>query len=591
MSSRLATALVDEISAGLVDGKPAWMLIEGIDSVLAQDLRDAWTDGNLPPLTIVAPSGVDLGEAMLGDATATSLRNQDGMCLVLCEGQRIDDYQSVRSFERYSPADLVADENGLDRLAQQTPTVPRWDCAVTKQALFDPKLAARPSARAVSRFFDSIAVDGRRPGEAMPMVGGFRDTAEAFTTQRLVANLNLAARRTEPELLRPASLSEIRTRATKRLSDRFQDAAAAADTVVELLLNQDDELLSYMSFDEARDILEEPPSSELPEQVRKELRAFKRELQEAVDEAAVDRLIDLADDLADPFKARAFARELLDFDATENERVFSDATRRKLRALLRERRLTVEAIEDGVIRGIATLPSKLTSVELKEPGAPEEPSSEAHAKAVIARAAAHMRLSPLLRALESAGVEVHGDLLLDPSETLRAALDLIDRPGRQTLRRVAIVLRGEQRSHAVEVSWTPAIEDIVLLVATAKFAFGAPSLSLRAMGRREEPLSSSTLAEENPPEGLGLLAERLRETAKSVLELGYDERILSNWASEWARGVKKASNGGISDAAALDELSLAGGIRFAHEAEVALTHLAPLKAEWLASALRLGLRS
>ena len=58
-----------------------------------------------------------------------------------------------------------------------------------------------------------------------------------------------------------------------------------------LLLNQDDELLSYITFDEAREILEEPPASELPRaSTRKELRAFKRELDEAVDAAAIDRL-------------------------------------------------------------------------------------------------------------------------------------------------------------------------------------------------------------------------------------------------------------------------------------------------------------
>jgi hypothetical protein len=42
---------------------------------------------------------------------------------------------------------------------------------------------------------------------------------------------------------------------------------------------------------------QEPPASEMPEQTRKDLRAFKRELDEAVDEAAIDRWIRLADDL------------------------------------------------------------------------------------------------------------------------------------------------------------------------------------------------------------------------------------------------------------------------------------------------------
>lgn len=582
MAMRLARALIDEIRSDVSNGEPAWMLIEGIDVPLARDLRDAWPDAGFPILRVVAPPDAGFGEAALGDATATSLRNQNGMCLVLCEGQRIDDYQSVRSFERYSPSDLMADEAGFDRLARQAPVVPQWDAGVIKQALFDPKLTASPSARAVSRFFDAIAGDGRRPGEAMPLLGGFRDVAETFTTSRLIDNLNLSARRSEPELLRPTSLAEIRTRAARRLEDRFDDPRSAADRFVELLLNQDDDLLPYVSFDEARDILEEPPASELPQQVRKDLRSYKRELEEAVDEAAIDRLVTRADDLADPFKARSFARELLDFDSNESERVFTGPTRRKLRALLRERSLRVDAIEDGLVRGILSLPSKLTSIELKEPGAPEEPSSEAHAKAVLARAVAHVRLAPLLRALQDEGVEVAGDLLLDPGEMLRASLDLIDRPSRQTLRRVAIVLRGEKRSEAVEVSWTPSIEDLVLLVSTAKFAFGPPALSLRASVRGDEPLSSSSLADSPAPERLNRLAESLRDTAKSILELGYEQRLLATWASEWAIAVESAETDQTEDAVVLEELALAGSIRFGDEGEVALTHLNPLKAEWLA---------
>jgi Bacterial protein of unknown function (DUF853) len=581
MTQRLAGALIDQIRSDITGGSPSWMLIEGIDVALAREILRAWPDGDFPTLRVVAPANANFGEAALGGATATSLRNKNGMCLILCEGQRIDDYQSVRSFERYSPSDLMTDEDGFDRLALQTPAVPRWDAAVIKQALFDAKLMARPSARAVSRFFDVVATDGHRPGEAMALLGGFRDVAATFTTVRLIDNLNLSARRSEPELLRPTSLAEIRTRATRRLAERFDDARLAADGVAEMLLNQDDELLSFISFDEARDILEEPPASELPEQVREDLRAFKRGLEEAVDQAAIDRWIRLADDLADLGKARVFARDLLDYDANEHERVFATATRRKLRGLLRERSLRVDAIEEGLVRAILSLPSKLVSIELKEPGAPEEPSSEAHAKAVLARAVAHVRIAPLLRALQHEGVQVSGDLLLDPRELLRAALEIIDRPSKQTLRRVALVLRGETRSHAVEVSWTPTVEDLVLLVAASKFAFGSPALSLRASVRREEPLSSSSLAESRPPERLQPLAERLREAARNSLEQGYDERLLAVWAADWARAVDVVEADGTTEAGVLEEIALAGTIRFGDEGDVALTHLHPLKAEWL----------
>ena len=210
----------------------------------------------------------------------------------------------------------------------------RWDAEVVKQGLLDPKLAARPSARAVSRFFDAISDGGAKPGEAMPFLGGFTDLDEAFTTQRLIANLNLAARRSEPDLLRPASLAEIRIRADRVMSNRSGHDEDTSE-LVDMLLNQDDALLSRITFDEAREILEEPPASELPQQVSEELGAFKRTLDEPTDEAAVDRYIALAGGLAEPLKARGLARELLDYDAAYHEQVFSTSVRRKLRALLK----------------------------------------------------------------------------------------------------------------------------------------------------------------------------------------------------------------------------------------------------------------
>ena len=587
MTRRLAKALIERMGKDLNPGEPSWMLIEGIDVGLARDILACWPTNGYPPLRIVAPPDTDFGEASLGAATATSLRNLSGICLILCEGQRIDDYQSVGSFERYSPADLVADEEGFDVLAGQAPPLPHWDAGVVKQALFDAQLATRPAARAVSRFVDAVANGEHETGRAMPLIGGFSDPAGEVTMRRLVANLNLAARRSEPDLLRPSSLAEVRTRARRALRSRFRsDSPDAADRVLELLRNQSDELLSYITFDEASEILEEPPASDLPQEVRAQLEEFRRSREEDVDRAAVDRYIRMAGELGDPYRARGVARELLDLDAAERERVFSTPVRRKLRALLRERRLTVSAIEDGLIRGIASLPSTLASVELKEPGAPDEPSSEAQARALLSRAAAHVRAAPLLRALEDRGVDVAGDLLLDSSESVRAALELIDRPTPLTPRRVALVLRGRERSHAVEVSWTPALEDIVLLLSTARFAFGAESLTLQSESEVGNPISSSALTETHLSARLAPLARQLRDTARAVLERGYDPRPLQIWVAKWREAVDAAQSDRVSEAQALSELAQSGGIWFAEGEDVLLTQLAPLKAEWLAQRTR-----
>src|SRR5689334_7019133 len=76
MSTRVARALVGLIRTGLEEDEPAWMLVEGIDVGLAQDIRKVWPDRGFPPLKIVGPPEVDFGGAALGEATATSLRNQ-----------------------------------------------------------------------------------------------------------------------------------------------------------------------------------------------------------------------------------------------------------------------------------------------------------------------------------------------------------------------------------------------------------------------------------------------------------------------------------------------------------------------------------
>src|SRR4051794_10837678 len=120
MHRRLARALVEKMAHSVGDGGGAWLLIEGVDADLAQELSLAWRP-DLPTLVIKGPADRNFGVHALRDSSATALRNSAPLCLVLCEGQYIDDYQSVRNFDRYSPSDLIADQRGIDLLARQSP--------------------------------------------------------------------------------------------------------------------------------------------------------------------------------------------------------------------------------------------------------------------------------------------------------------------------------------------------------------------------------------------------------------------------------------------------------------------------------------
>src|SRR5262249_49527998 len=151
------------------------------------------------------------------------------------------------------------------------------------------------------------------------------------------------------------------------------------------------------------------------------------------------------------------------FDDERQQAVLRASTRRRLRSLRRERSVSSDAIEEGLLRAIDQLPTKLKSVELKEPELLDVVSSEAQARSVLALAAAHGRISPLLSFLEETGVQVAGALLSDPLPRLRGAVNQISQPVRSAPKRVVMVARGEGRSNVVEFAWTPSPEDLALL--------------------------------------------------------------------------------------------------------------------------------
>jgi hypothetical protein len=581
VSRRLAQALIDHIGVQLGSddqNAEAWLLIEGTPPELAKAIVRAWPDA-LPPIFVAGPVDVDFEGRELGDVPATRLRNEGPMCLVICEGHRIADAQSVKGFDRYSPEDLLETEQALARLARQDPDVSTVAGIVAvQQALTDAALERPPSAQAVAAFLDAVA-SGTIATEALPELGGFVDGCPAtdLTRQRVLDNLNLASGRNAPDRMRPASLGEIRARAERHLGAH----EASAEQVLEMLVQHDDALLSAINFERAVELLEEPPAAGLADDVRDELLRFAQ--QNTDDRETAEQLAEDAPALADPFERRQAADAFLKFDQERAQAVFRAATRRRLRSLRRERSITADAIEEGLLRAIDGLPTHIRSLRLKEPQPLEAVSSEANAKAVLALAAAHVRAAPMLRRIQQAGVDVDGALLADPTTRLETALEMIDRPQRAALRRVILTARGEARSDTVEIVWTPGVEDIALLGCGVAFASGTPALELGLAGDRHVPGFVTTgLSRGAVPHELTDLAQKLQDVARLSLSEGFAIDPLRGWARSWAEAVDRTAAARTQDLGRLDSLARAGAVSGAN-GEMTLTHLSPLKAEWLAA--------
>lgn len=584
MQARLAGAIIGLVRGQASEDGSSWLLMEGVELALARELARLWP-AELPDLVVAASGDEDFGSQGLGSRTATSLRNAStsGLCLVICEGVQIADFQSVSQFFRLAPGDLLRSAAGIDRLLRQAPDLSEHPVAASlRHALLDHDLEVQPPSKVVARYLNALA-RGDDAMTALPLLGAFRDESLVDPSAgRLVENLNLAALTTSPDLQQPKSLADIRIRAERKLAERQPppaDSTALAGQVVEALSGGGPTLLEMLTFAEAREILAEPPPAELSEEVARDLRAYA-----ARGETSAEDYFGLADQLADtdPEERKHAARELLDFDQAESQAVFRMVTRRRLRALLRDRRIaTTSDAAEAIVRGVDQLQSGLTSVELRDPELPDDaPEDEAEAKAVLAVAALRLHIAPLLARLRESGAQVAGALAADLRGTLRAALEILDLDA-AALRPVTIVMRGEERAHSVEFTWRPSVEDALALCQASVLSAGSPALTLasrRPLGL-DEPRTLETTAEVCPP-ALEQLAERLQETAGLILDRGLEPAPLRRWAEDWAAAVGRTQTS--RDLALLDSLTLAGAMR-SSDGSVLLTHLSPLKSEWAAA--------
>jgi hypothetical protein len=573
MSERLGRALVATISRSASDGT-AWLLVDGVTPEVAEAIADDWGE-SLPRLVVVGPTEADFRGFELAEEPVTALRNAGPVCLVLCEGEAIADSQSIKGFDRFSPAELTAGRDGLAQLAAQIPDVSsKPGVEAVLEALGDPRLERSPSPLAVCRFLDAVAA-GSRAAAALPELGGFKDSdAVDLEASRVVANLNLAGERSSAERLRPSVLREMRSRA--------EDLEGVdSNEVIELTIRPDAALLQLLDFDQATAMFEGPPSSGLRGDVEAAVEKFQERDEEARE--AGEGILPEVGRLEEPLEAKEAAAELLKFNEEYQQGVLQAPLVRKLRLLRRERSVKSGSIEEGLLRAIDGLPSKLIAIELKEPVVGDNQSPEVQARSILSTAAAHVRLEPLLRALEKHGVTIGGELLEDQNARLEGVATTLDHPARAEPRRVVLSVRGEGRGDTVEVAWMPDAEDFALLMTMVEFS-GGSALSLEADSGA--PLgggvTTALIRPQTAPAELTCVAEHLQGTAKALLREGFDPALLMSWARTWSETVEKTYAEGVSRLDILQALAFAGGIRTAED-DATLTMFSPLKAEWLAA--------
>lgn len=588
MNRRVGAALAEHISR--LPGESAYVLVEGVPIEVADGMAAHWQP-TMPPLAVVSQSPERFGERALVVASATGLRNRhaDGLVLVLCEGSQVADRQSLRAFYTVAPADLLASAEALNILAQVAPRA-TWDgpARAVRTAIQAAQPAERPSAMAVADWLDAVAAGGD-PLQTLPALGAFADHAQdRVDAARIRENLRLASRRRSDDVIRSAPHGELRSRAERVFKRRpgvtAAAARAAADTFMALLQTGSDQLLSHVQFDEARDILEER-SQDLPTRVRVQLDDYRRD---HVDDPAIRDLPwqsyrDEAENLRRSENRQQAARELLALDDGERRQVFARETRTKLERLLRDRALvasTPSSPETGFVRAVLAV-GGLSRIELLSPDTPrEEPQTPRAAARAIAVGCARLRLGALLRSLQESGCHVDAALLHAADDNLS------DSVFPEAAARTESGLEGLQfrvvgpEGESVQLDWRPDLDDVATLRATLLFA-QQPSLTL---GLAPEPALSAFCTEDVPSHrevapDLFPLARRLQSTALRLLASGMHPATLREWCVAWQESVDIERRNGRSHNA--ESLMLSGAVT-GGDGAVALSALAPPKAEWLA---------
>lgn len=584
-----------ELVRGL-PGASKYILVEGVGLEVAQGVSASWSGERLPALAIASPSPALFGGHALAGASGTGLRNThpEGVCLVICEGARVADRQSLNAFENVAPGDLLEDVAGLALLARAEPPIPMDGVPRdVRQAIAQLPRADRPGATTVAEYFDRLAA-GDAPLRALPVLGAFRDDAqgEQSSPSRIRENLALAAGRRSDELVRPGSLGDIRRRAERVIRRRpgtdADSAAESADRLMGLLQAGSDELLAELSFDEAREILarQQQDLSGAASQELDDYKLGRADRHPEAPEVPWPRYEREAEALRRPDDRRAAAVELLGFDDVEGRAVFQQATRKKLERLLKDRVIRASdpsCPELGLLRAALTLDGGLKRIQLVRPLPLEGAApSRANAARALSLACARLRLGRLMADLEDGFETAVDGALREPAELpWPEAFEDAELDRGRNLETVQLRLHGEGRD-TVQLEWRPDLDDLATLRAALIFA-EEPALTARLA---EVPTLSSFCAERAPaaePAAPALVdvARALQTAARAAIDHGLNPDALAGWSARWRQAAEEEEAAGRTQHAGA--LALAGSV--AGGGAAALTALAPLKAEWLAQHL------
>jgi hypothetical protein len=597
VSERLGVALARHISR-LPGGSQKFVSVENVSEEIAKGIAAEWPRLRDVPKLAVKSSHPDQfpGCALGNDFSGTGLRNLDGICIVVCEGNLLPDRQSLRGFEDPAPSELLKDVEGLTLLADvEPPVVINGPLRHIRGAILTSQPGDRPSADQVARYFDAVA-SGADPGQALPLLGAFRDRVAAveFDDRRVVENLRLAARRRTEEVLGSASLNDIRRRAvrvfTRRMHGAVDQAAPLVERFMTLLGSGSDQILDFVPFDEAKEIFEQRVQ-DLSAQVMQELQDFQNTLRvasaSAAESIAWETYVDLARALRRVEDRKAAASELLQFDEIHEHAALQRSTRRKLEGLLRDRQVVAprSCPEAALVKAVLNLGVVPTQIRLVSPLPPESASSRTAARSALSVALVRFRLGHLLRSIDSSHkTEIDGELLRPPSEGLTPDVfkdaELAGDNG--SLPAVVLALVGSEPGESVQVAWAPDLDDIAALKAASHFAASA-CLALKTKETEASSFcSESDISEVRAPASLGSLAEHLRDLCSNALIQGISGEQLLRWCDAWSAEVDARRQAGL--ASDLEALELAGAV-ISDDASVALTAFAPLKSEWIASHL------
>lgn len=601
MSVRLGRALAEHIRG--MAGASTFVLLEGVPLDTARGMADAWGP-DLPKLAVGSGSPAAFGAyALRGDESGTGLRNANpgGVVLVLTQGARTPDRSSLGGFEALLPSQLLETPEGFARLAEQKPAVLLDGVArAVKEAVINTDAALRPAASAVADYFDRVG-DGEPALVALPALGAFRDEAAAgqrIESGRIFDNLALARLVLSDEVARPSEYAELRRRAADVLRARSAAnpgaAAAAAARVVTLLQAGDSGLLTHLAFDEARAIFQQR-KQDVAEQAAAEIASYRSQVTKGsqADRLPWDEYGEDAKSLGGGGGQREAARSLCSFDDGLQHKLFTRDTRRKLERLFRDKSvngsrpscpeaaLAVAAQQiGGVIQGVRVTAPRLPP--------PNNRVSRSGARAMLTIACARLRLGALMQkwASEEGGVDAlllggvrGGDLPLLLDCFADADLSATDRLPALQLR---LYEQPGFAGQTVLVDWAPDLDDLALLRAALLFA-EQPSLTLTMVG---PPTLAAFCQVDTPaavlpvPHTLAPLARSLQKLAGTLLDHGMSPPPMQAWVDRWTEQCRSLQERG--DAAAIDELALAGAVTDASSQSTALSGLSPLKAEWLA---------